>query len=119
MKKKNNKTTNSRSTKRPRTVVSFVEELKSELATFFEINDERSFSRQDILDHFDAFDERLQLILTGILEELTAEKTINRTADGRFVVNPAANQLVGRVEHVHKNYAFVLMEDGGGDVKVD
>ncbi len=119
MKKKNNQPANSRSAKRPRTVVSFVEELKSELATFFEINDERSFSRQDILDHFDAFDERLQLILTGILEELTAEKTINRTADGRFVVNPAANQLVGRVEHVHKNYAFVLMEDGGGDVKVD
>jgi ribonuclease R len=123
MKKNNNpKTKNqsaSRPAKRPRTMVSFVEELKSELATFFEINDERPFSHQEIMDHFDASDERMQLILTGILEELTAEKTIKRTPEGTFLVNPLANQLIGRVEHVNKNYAFVLIEDGSGDVKVD
>jgi len=109
-----------RESKRPRTVVSFVEELKSELTTFFEINDQRPFSRQDILNHFDAFDERLQLILTGLLEELTTENSIKRNADGCFEANQTTTQLTGKLEHVNKNFAFVVIEgQDGQDVKID
>ena len=123
MRKKTKQTTNQtarREPKRPRTVVSFVEELKSELTAFFEINDQQPFSRQDILDHFDASDERLQLILTGLLEELTTENSVKRNADGRFEANQATNQFTGKLEHVNKNFAFLVIEgQSGQDVKID
>ena len=53
-----------------RKVVSFLDELKSEVAALFEINPEKSFTLQEVLEHFNAEDKKLRLMLDGILQDL-------------------------------------------------
>ena len=116
---RNNKIRSPKNGKRERQVVSFVEELKSEVATFFEINNEKSFSLTEILEHFEAEDTKIRLILDGILQDLRDEDRILRQLDGQFRFKQAeVSVLVGKVDHVNKNFAFVVL-DGQDDVWVD
>ena len=91
-------------------IVSFLDELKSEIATFFEINNEQPFELQQLHDHFDADDQKLRLIFNGLLDELIEEERIKRTEEGLYSANVSANVLIGKVEHVNKNYAFVVLD---------
>ena len=116
---RNNKIRSPKNGKRERQVVSFVEELKSEVATFFEINNEKSFSLTEILEHFEAEDTKIRLILDGILQDLRDEDRILRQLDGQFRFKQAeVSVLIGKVDHVNKNFAFVVL-DGQDDVWVD
>lgn len=111
MKKKSQKT---RSTKKGgrthRQIVSFLDKLKSEIATFFEINTERPFELHELHDHFDADDPKLRLIFNGLLDELVDEGQIKRTREGLYSTNESANVFIGKVEHVNKNYAFIVLD---------
>ncbi|MEI7583756.1 ribonuclease R [Runella sp.] len=91
-------------------IVSFLDEFKSEIAAFFEINNEQPFELQQLHDHFDADDQKLRLIFNGLLDELIEEERIKRTEEGLYSANESANVLIGRVEHVNKNYAFVVLD---------
>ncbi|MEZ4903283.1 MAG: hypothetical protein R2822_16755 [Spirosomataceae bacterium] len=55
-------------------------------------------------------DSKLRQLLNGILEELVEENRVKRTDEGLYVANVSANAnvLIGKVEHVNKNYAFVV-----------
>jgi ribonuclease R len=110
--KKNQKSRESkkRRTRPQKQIVSFLDEFKSEIAAFFEINNEQPFELQQLHDHFDADDQKLRLIFNGLLDELIEEGHIKRTEEGLYSANESANVLVGRVEHVNKNYAFVVMD---------
>lgn len=90
--------------------ISFLDEFKSEIAAFFEINNEQPFELQQLHDHFDADDQKLRLIFNGLLDELIEEGRIKRTEEGLYSANVSANVLIGRVEHVNKNYAFVVLD---------
>lgn len=111
MKKKSQKT---RSTKKGgrthRQIVSFLDKLKSEIATFFEINTERPFELHELHDHFDADDPKLRLIFNGLLDELVDEGQVKRTREGLYSTNESANVFIGKVEHVNKNYAFIVLD---------
>jgi ribonuclease R len=102
-----------------RTFVSFLDEFKSELATFFEINHEASFSLADIHEHFDANDKRMEIMIGGLIEDLLEEDKITLTKSGQYKAQPTTQKLdIGRVEHVNKKYAFVII-DGQADVWID
>jgi ribonuclease R len=125
LKNSNTKPMKKRTSKPPqkraqRTVVSFLDEMKSELATFFEINYEKSFSLADIHEHFDVLDKRLAVMVGGLLEDLLEENKIELTKNGHYkALPPPSNTLdIGRVEHVHKKYAFVVL-DGQNDVWIE
>ncbi len=109
-------------------IVSFLDEFKSEIATFFEINNEQPFELHQLHDHFDADDQKLRLIFNGLLDELIEEGRIKRTEEGLYSANKSANVLIGRVEHVNKNYAFIVLDSepldksslsGNSDVWID
>lgn len=109
----------SRGTSRPeKQIISFLDEFKSEIAAFFEINNEDTFELQQLHDHFDADDKKLKQIFNGLLEELIEEGRVQRTETGLYAVHQNAHELIGKVEHVHKNYAFVVL-DGQDDVRID
>lgn len=91
-------------------IVSFLDEFKSEIAAFFEINNEQPFELHQLHNHFDADDQKLRLIFNGLLDELIEEGRIKRTEEGLYSANESANVLIGRVEHVNKNYAFVVLD---------
>ena len=65
-------------------IVSFLDEFKSEIAAFFEINNEQPFELQQLHDHFDADDQKLRLIFNGLLDELIEEGRIKRTEEGLY-----------------------------------
>jgi ribonuclease R len=111
MKKKQNARGPKKKQARPqKQIVSFLDEFKSEIATFFEINNEQPFELQQLHDHFDADDHKLRLIFNGLLDELIEEGRVKRTEEGLYSANTSANVLIGKVEHVNKNYAFVVLE---------
>ena len=102
-----------------RKVVSFLDELKSEVAALFEINPEKSFTLQEVLEHFNAEDKKLRLMLDGILQDLRDEDRILRQLDGQFKFKQTiANSIIGKLDHVNKNYAFVVLE-GLDDIWID
>ncbi|MCU0338571.1 MAG: ribonuclease R [Spirosomaceae bacterium] len=115
MKKKQKPRSQSRAEKQ---IISFLDEFKSEIATFFEINSEDSFELDQLHTHFDADDKKLKQIFNGLLDELLEEGRVQRTETGLYATHKNAFELIGKVEHVHKNYAFVLIE-GQEDVRID
>lgn len=113
MKKKQNTRTAKPKTKKaraPKKIVSFLDEFKSEISAFFEINNEESFNLAQLYEHFDADDPKLRQILNSIVEELVEEEYVKLTETGLYSANRTANVLIGKVEHVNKNYAFVVLD---------
>lgn len=113
MKKKQNTRTAKPKTKKaraPKKIVSFLDEFKSEISAFFEINNEEFFNLAQLYEHFDADDPKLRQILNSIVEELVEEEYVKLTETGLYSANRTANVLIGKVEHVNKNYAFVVLD---------
>ena len=52
---------------------SYLDELKNDLMAFFQINEEQSFTQEQVLDHFGTSDRRMKLIMHGMIGELTDE----------------------------------------------
>lgn len=97
---------------------SFLDELKGDVAAFFEINSEDAYSQREVLDHFDVADRKLQLMLQGLIGELTDEGRITRLVDGRYQANASAGQLEGVVDHVNAKFAFVVTPGGDRDTDI-
>lgn len=87
---------------------SFLDELKADVAAFFEINSESSFSQQQVLDHFDVGDRKLKLMVHGLIGELTEEGRLSRLPDGTYKANDEVATMLGVVEHVNEKFAYVL-----------
>ncbi|MBD2699847.1 ribonuclease R [Spirosoma sp. BT702] len=93
---------------------SFMDELKNDLMAFFQINDDRSFTQEQILDHFDANDRRMKLIMNGLIGELVEEGTLIRQTDGSYRADADANLIEGVVDHVNARFAFVIPDTATG-----
>ncbi|MFN4147109.1 MAG: ribonuclease R [Runella sp.] len=117
-KRKNTKAPKTTKKKATRHAVSFLEEFKSEIATFFEINNEQSHNLPQLYEHFDAEDGKMRLIFDGLLAELVEDGQVLRTSNDQYQHNRNANVLTGKVEHVNKNYAFIILPDQE-DIRVD
>lgn len=89
---------------------SFIDELKADIAAFFEINAESSFSQQQVMDHFGVGDRKMKLIVHGLVGELTDEGRLTRLADGTYKANDEATITLGTVEHVNEKFAYVTPE---------
>ncbi|AUD03242.1 ribonuclease R [Spirosoma pollinicola] len=87
---------------------SFLDEMKNDIMAFFQINDQQSFTQEQVLDHFDTSDRRMKLIMHGLIGELTDEGTIVRLADGSYRADADANVIEGIVDHVNSRFAFVI-----------
>ena len=86
----------------------FLDEMKNDLMAFFHINDDQSFTQDQILDHFDTSDRRMKLIMHGLIGELADEKKIIRQPDGSYRADANANLIEGIVDHVNSRFAFVI-----------
>ncbi|GAB2558106.1 ribonuclease R [Spirosoma areae] len=87
---------------------SFLDEMKNDLMAFFQINDDKSFTQEQILDHFGTSDRRMKLIMHGLIGELTDEGTLVRQPDGSYRADADANLIEGVVDHVNSRFAFVI-----------
>ncbi|RYC67385.1 ribonuclease R [Spirosoma sordidisoli] len=93
---------------------SFLDEMKNDLMAFFQINDQQSFTQEQVLEHFDIGDRRMKLILHGLIGELTDEGAIARQPDNTYRADADANVVAGVVDHVNSRFAFVIAESPTG-----
>ncbi|WP_420147936.1 ribonuclease R [Spirosoma sp.] len=93
---------------------SFLDELKDDLMAFFQINDEQSFTQEQILDHFGTSDRRMKLIMHGLIGELTEEGNLVRLPNGSYRADAEANLVEGVVDHVNSRFAFVIPDTPNG-----
>ncbi|GAB4045840.1 ribonuclease R [Spirosoma litoris] len=93
---------------------SFLDEMKNDIMAFFQINDDHSFTQEQVLDHFGTGDRRMKLIMHGLIGELTDEGTLVRQADGSYRADADANLIEGVVEHVNSRFAFVVPTTASG-----
>jgi len=92
---------------------SFIDELKADIAAFFEINTgpshrESSYAQQQVMDHFGVGDRKMKLIIHGLVGELTDEGRLLRLADGTYQANDDVATTTGTVEHVNEKFAYVI-----------
>ncbi|QKZ11281.1 ribonuclease R [Spirosoma sp. KUDC1026] len=93
---------------------SFLDEVKDDLIAFFQINDEQTFTQDQVLDHFDVGDRKMKLIMHGLIGELSDEGAIIRNDDGSYRANKGANTIDGVVDHVNSRFAFVIPDTATG-----
>ncbi|MEZ0542304.1 ribonuclease R [Fibrella arboris] len=94
---------------------SYIDELKNDVAAFFEINNTGQWSTMDVVENFDADDRKLKLMIQGLIGELHDEGRLTRLPDGRFQFNQNQNTILGKVEHVNVKFAFIVPQNGNGD----
>ncbi|WP_460634379.1 ribonuclease R [Larkinella harenae] len=94
---------------------SFLDEMKDDIAAFFEINSKESFSQTDVLENFDVDDRKTKLLTHGLIGELTDEGVLTRHADGTYQFNENDQTIEGTVDHVNPRFAFVSTGSGDRD----
>jgi ribonuclease R len=109
------------SSKPPHTLLTFIDGFKADIAAFFEINHTTTFRPQDVHDHFGAQDKKLRQLVNEIIHELHNDDKLMRHPDGTYgaTADTADTGLIGRVDHVNKNFAFVAVEGQDNDVYVE
>jgi ribonuclease R len=90
--------------------------IQEDLLSFFELNDFRSYSVNQVLKAFAVRDRKTKEIFSDIIEFLVKEGRLFRRGDGSFQYEKQTNQLVGKLDHVNPRFAFLLTEEGTQDV---
>ncbi len=103
-----------------------VASLKTDLEHF--ISTQPVFQMKEVYSHFEAVDKKLRTLYYELVTELVEERKVIRNTDGRYrwlTEEPAAagekrtDGLTGRVDHVNRNFAYVVIEGREKDILVD
>lgn len=107
----------------PHGIVSFIDNLKADIAAFFDLNAEHSFRPFEVHEHFGVEDRKVRALFNEILHELQESGRIRSNADGTFTAAPnkpqTDNGLQGRVDRVNKGFAFVIVDGREDDIYVE
>ncbi len=106
----------------PHHIVSYIDNLKADIAAFFDLNSEHSFRPFDVHDHFGVHDKKVRLLFNEILHELEQDGRLIYNKNGTYAAVPqkaAPRGLTGRVDRVNKGFAFVIIDGREDDIYVD
>lgn len=108
--------------KSPHTIVSYIDNLKADIAAFFDLNSEHSFRPFDVHDHFGVQDKKVRTLFNDILHELEESGRITFHNNGTYSAAPLKKEshgLTGRVDRVNKSFAFIIIENREDDIYVE
>lgn len=106
----------------PHHIVSYIDNLKADIAAFFDLNSDHAFRPFDVHDHFGVHDKKVRLLFNEILHELEQEGRLTYNKNGTYAAGPnkpVNKELVGRVDRVNKSFAFVIIDGRDDDIYVD
>ena len=106
----------------PHHIVSYIENLKADIAAFFDLNSEHSFRPFDVHDHFGVQDKKVRQLFNEIIHELEEAGRLVYHSNGSYSAGP--NKIVksgftGRVDRVNKGFAFIIIEGRDDDIYVE
>ncbi len=124
MKKKkiNKEYKNTQTAAKPHHILSSVDELKADIAAFFDLNSEYSFRPFDVHDQFGVQDRKVRQLFNEIIHELEESKRIVFNKDGTYAASKEKldeTSFVGRVDRVNKSFAFIIVEGRENDIYVE
>ncbi len=108
--------------KPPHNIVSYIDNLKADIAAFFDLNSEHSFRPFDVHDHFGVQDKKVRQLFNEIIQELEESGRVVYHSNGSYsagAIKPAKTGLTGRVDRVNKGFAFVIIEGRDDDIYVE
>ncbi|HEV7379205.1 MAG TPA: ribonuclease R [Dyadobacter sp.] len=108
--------------KSPHHIVSYIDNLKADIAAYFDLNSEHSFRPFDVHDHFGVQDKKVRSLFNEILHELEEAGRITFNKNGTYTASPLKKEshgLTGRVDRVNKGFAFVIIEGREDDIYVE
>lgn len=112
----------SREAAAPHHIVSYIDNLKADIAAFFDLNAEHAFRPFDVHDHFGVHDKKVRLLFNEILHELEEDGRLVYNKNGTYHAAPQKTKqsgLTGRVDRVNKGFAFVVIDGRDDDIYVD
>ncbi len=89
----------------------FREGIKNEILSFFELNEDRGWSLNQIHKAFAIKDRQTKLLFDELTTELVNEGKLLRHKDGSIGIDQAASMVVGKLEHVNSKFAFLVSEE--------
>ncbi len=92
--------------------------IQEDLLSFFELNDFRTYSMNQVYKAFAVRDRKTKEIFSDVIEYLVKENRLDRLGDGSFQYLKQANQVVGKLDHVNQRFGFIVGEAGEQDVWV-
>lgn len=108
--------------KPPHDIISYIDNLKADIAAFFDLNAEHSFRPFDVHEHFGVKDKKVRSLFNDILHELEEAGRIRFNNNGTYSAAPLKKEnpgLIGRVDRVNKSFAFVIIEGREDDIYID
>jgi ribonuclease R len=108
--------------KSPHNIVSYVDQLKADIAAFFDLNSSHSFRPFDVHDHFGVQDKKVRQLFNEIIHELEEAGRLVYHNNGTYSAGPnkpAKTGLTGRVDRVNRGFAFVVIDGREDDVYID
>jgi ribonuclease R len=121
-KNQNKETYAKREVSTPHDIVSYIDNLKADIAAYFDLNSEHSFRPFDVHDHFGVQDKKVRSLFNEILHELEESGRIKFNNNGTYSSAPLKKEshgLTGRVDRVNKGFAFVIIEGREDDIYVE
>ncbi len=115
-------TTEKKEVHAPHNIVSYIDNLKADIAAFFDLNSEHSFRPFDVHEHFGVQDKKVRTLFNDILHELEEAGRIKFNNNGTYSAAPLKKEshgLTGRVDRVNKSFAFIVIEGREDDIYVD
>ncbi|MDI9860362.1 ribonuclease R family protein [Flectobacillus roseus] len=94
----------------------FRESVKNEILSFFELNDDRSWSLNQVHKAFAVRDRSTKELFATLVEVLTKDKKLIRQKDGNYIIDRVTEFVTGKVDHVNARFAFVVVEGREDDV---
>lgn len=96
----------------------FLKDIEIEILEFFELNEYRTYSVNQIQKAFAIRDRKTKEIYADAVQKLVNENRIIRLPDGDYRFDSDSFQVAGRVDHVNSRFAFVVTEGDGKDIWV-
>lgn len=106
----------------PHHIVSYIENLKADIAAFFDLNSEHSFRPFDVHDHFGVQDKKVRQLFNEIIHELEESGRLVYHSNGSYSAGPnkiAKSGFTGRVDRVNKGFAFIIIDGREDDIYVE
>jgi ribonuclease R len=118
---KNKQGGENREVKTPHHIVSYIDNLKADIAAFFDLNSEHTFRPFDVHDHFGVQDKKVRQLINEIIHELEESGRLVHQ-NGGYSAGPnkeVQKGLTGRVDRVNKSFAFVVIEGREDDIYIE
>lgn len=102
-------------------ILNYLEMVEADILAFFGANSKQSLRQNDVYDYFGIEDRKLRSVFNGIIHDLSDAGKLIRQPDGTYSISEEMKPtgLVGKVDHVNRNFAFIIVEGQEKDIYVE